>query len=81
MNVPDSLTNAHQQRILLPSSPAVLEVHEGSFGPAVEDEGNEHVLSCMLMFTMFLHNLLDLYFQLLILINAISTDDSVCSRR
>lgn len=35
------------------------------------------MLSGTLTFTMFLPNLLDLYFQLLILIDAVSTDDSL----
>jgi len=37
-----SLTSVHYQRNLLPSSHAVMEVHEDSFGPGVEDEGSEH---------------------------------------
>lgn len=36
-----------------------------------------HTLSCTLTFTMFLPNLLYLYFQLLVLTDAVSTDDSM----
>lgn len=75
MNVLDILGNVHYQRTWLPCPDVVLKLHQDDFGPGLEDGGGEHT-SFTLTFTMFSTNLLDLYFQVLVLIDAVPTDDS-----
>lgn len=72
-----SLTTDHYWRTLLPSSHDVLKVHQDSYDPEMEDEVSDpHVV----MYTRVHYvatQLLDLYFQLSLLTDAVSRDDSM----